>query len=149
MGDLPPRRWLTSPDNLSAGAVVTYHGSMVSVLRCRAHEKGRRLRQRDETQPPAGAREILRYFLRNREAADSLYGIARWRLLEEAVRHSVETTEAALHWLVATGFLLEQPSGASDPIFRLNVERVAEAAHFLNSLPASNPGGKGRHNTKK
>lgn len=83
--------------------------------------------------PPTGTTDILRYFLRHPEAADSLYGVARWRLLEEAVQRSVETTERALRWLVDHGFLLERPSHVAEPTFQLNPEKSAEAERFLRS----------------
>ena len=40
--------------------------------------------------------EILSYFLRNPLAADTLEGVARWRLLDEVVYRKVEETRAAL-----------------------------------------------------
>src|SRR5262249_56056921 len=43
-------------------------------------------------------RQILAYFVRSRRVADTLEGIARWRLLEERVRLSVRQTQAALNF---------------------------------------------------
>jgi len=83
--------------------------------------------------PPVGATDILRYFLRHPEAADSIYGIARWRLLEEAVHRSVESTATALRWLVDQQFLLERRSVARDPLFYLNSKNLKNATELINS----------------
>ena len=83
---------------------------------------------------PEMAKEILRYFLRNPRAADSLEGVARWRLLEDAVRRRVESTERALRWLVHHGFLREMSTTGTGAIFSLNPERQAEAERFLTPV---------------
>ena len=46
------------------------------------------------------AREILNYFVRNPHAADTLEGVARWRLMDEMIRRKLDETEAALECLV-------------------------------------------------
>lgn len=76
-------------------------------------------------------REILSYFLRHPSAADSLTGIARWRLMEEAVRQSVETTETALNWLISEGYLNEESRVGTERIFQLNTARLKDAEDFL------------------
>ncbi len=76
-------------------------------------------------------KQILRYFLRNPNAADSLEGITRWRLLEEQIQRTLKETESALAWLVEQGFLQEVKALGSAPVFRLNPERQAEALSFL------------------
>jgi len=80
------------------------------------------------------AGEILSYFLRNPEAADNLVGIARWRLLEEAVHRSVAATENALRWLIAQGYLTEVPVRGNEHIFQLNPEKREEAELFLKDI---------------
>jgi hypothetical protein len=80
------------------------------------------------------AGEILSYFLRNPEAADNLVGIARWRLLEEAVHGTVVATEGALRWLIAQGYLQEVPVQGTENIFQLNPEKREEAELFLNDM---------------
>jgi hypothetical protein len=86
----------------------------------------------DRTREVLGvAREVLRYFLRNPEAADTLEGVARWRLTDEQVRRSVEEIDEALGWLVKQGFLLEEPMIGSAPLFCLNEEKAVEAGRFL------------------
>jgi hypothetical protein len=77
------------------------------------------------------AREILRYFLRHPEAADSLAGIARWRLMQESVRHSVEKTGEALRWLIDEGYMREETRLATGQIFQLNSARRKAAEEFL------------------
>ena len=73
------------------------------------------------------ARQILAYFLRNPCAADSAEGVARWRVMDEKVRHSVRETFTALKWLVAKGYLQESSSRSSGTIFRLHADRSDEA----------------------
>lgn len=80
---------------------------------------------------PKRAVEILRYFLRNPEAADSLEGVARWRLPQELMRQQVEEIHDALCWLSAKGFLLVRPVRGSYPLFSLHRERTTEAKKFI------------------
>ena len=80
---------------------------------------------------PAKAKEVLKYFLRHPQAADTLEGVARWRLLEERVHRNVEDTYQALTWLVAEGFLSEESVRGSEAIFRLNPTRTAQAKRFV------------------
>jgi hypothetical protein len=77
------------------------------------------------------AKEILSYFLRYPQASDNLIGIARWRLMQETVRHSVEQTSDALEWLIAEGYLQEEKHFASARIFRLNAHQRKAAEEFL------------------
>jgi hypothetical protein len=57
--------------------------------------------------------------------------VARWRLLEEAVHHTLTETEQAVRWLVEQGFLREVSTAAAGPIFMLNPGRREEAERFL------------------
>jgi hypothetical protein len=82
-------------------------------------------------QPPRRAREILEHYLRNPGAADTLEGIAGWRLLEEFVQRRVDETEQALQWLVARGFLESSVGPAAGPVYRLNLERRADGERFV------------------
>ena len=77
------------------------------------------------------AKDILEYFLRHPDSADSLTGIARCRVLEQAVHRSVKTTEDALEWLIARGYLETIPLRGSEPVFQLNREKRTEAEKFL------------------
>jgi hypothetical protein len=80
------------------------------------------------------AKDILMYFLRNPDAVDSLEGVARWRLLDELVRRTVEETDAALTWLVDHGYLRRLESQGTPPTYSLNVDRAAAARRFLRTL---------------
>jgi hypothetical protein len=76
-------------------------------------------------------KEVLSYFLRNVEAADSLEGIARWRLLDEVVRRRVDETYRALTWLVEHEYVRETMAAGTESIFSLNLHRLVEAKAFL------------------
>lgn len=75
--------------------------------------------------------QILRYFVRNPDAADSLEGITRWRLLEEQIHHRLRETQVALSWLVQQGLIQEVSTLGTEPIFCLNLKRRADAISFL------------------
>jgi hypothetical protein len=80
------------------------------------------------------ARQVLACFVRNPSGADSLEGVARWRLLEEQVQTTLQTTEWALSWLVSQGFLEEAKTPDGGCIYRLNPKRIDEARCFLDQL---------------
>lgn len=92
--------------------------------------------RRGRRQLPEKAEEILGYFLRHRDAADTIEGIARWRLLEERVHRNVDETQEAIKWLVAEGLLVEESIRGAQPVFRLNPE-MAEQARRLASVMAA------------
>jgi len=94
------------------------------------------------------AKEILSYFLRHPEAADSLVEIARWRLMQERVRHNVETTLEALQWLLAKGYVIEDRRVGTERIFQLNVKRREEAEGFLQSGTDETKGRAGRESRR-
>jgi hypothetical protein len=77
------------------------------------------------------AKQILSYFLRNPEVADSLTELARWRLMEEQIRLSVENTQAALNWLVDQGYVQQEARVGTESLFRLNPARRADAESLL------------------
>jgi hypothetical protein len=79
------------------------------------------------------ATDILDYFLQHPDSADSLTGIARWRLLEQAVHRSVETTEDALVWLTTRGYLEEVDLQGVERVFRLNRTRRDDADTLVKS----------------
>lgn len=86
----------------------------------------------DDPQPDETVvKEVLNYFLRNTRAADSLEGIARWRLLDEIVRLKVEETRWALEWLVQRKFLKKTKVAGGEPVFSLNQKKIPEAKSFL------------------
>jgi hypothetical protein len=89
------------------------------------------------------AKNILSYFLRRPDVADSFNGIARWRLLEDAVDRNVAATEEALVWLIDQGFLTEEPIAGSQSVFRLSSEKRSEAESLVRG--ERNPGsGRGK-----
>jgi hypothetical protein len=96
-----------------------------------------------DLQPPCRTREILEHYLANPETADSLEGIAEWRLLEEFVARRVKDTKVAVNWLVARGYLDRRAPMAAPPVYRLNESRRADADRLVAELRASErPGGR-------
>ena len=85
-------------------------------------------------------KKILRYFLRNPQAADNLEGVARWRLLEENVHQTLVETQSALERLVAEGYLQIVSVPGSELIYVLNTTRHREAAEFAGTAGDDNPG---------
>jgi len=83
----------------------------------------------------AVAKQILSYFLRNPEVADSLTELARWRLMEEQIRLSVENTQAALNWLVAEGYVQQEARVGTESLFRLNPARRQDAESLVKEEP--------------
>ncbi|HKC13050.1 MAG TPA: hypothetical protein VKI41_13535 [Vicinamibacteria bacterium] len=77
----------------------------------------------------------MNYFVRNPRAADSVEGVARWRLLDQTVLRAVDETQQALEWLVQEGFLCRATSAGAGTIFTLNAERQAQAVRFLGAVP--------------
>ena len=82
-------------------------------------------------------KEVLAYFVRNPRAADDLEGVARWRLLETAVRTRVHETNDALEWLVGRGFLERVPTAGATTVFRLSAGAGDEIRAFLEAEAAS------------
>jgi hypothetical protein len=87
-------------------------------------------RERPAPQPRRVA-EVLRYFLRNPRAADSLEGVVRWRLSEETIHRSVTEIDEALHWLVEHQLLLAQSAPGVAPVFSLNSRKIQEAQDLV------------------
>lgn len=80
---------------------------------------------------PETAPDVLSYFLRNPDAADSLEGVARWRLLEEALHRSLAQVERAVRWLVEQGFLVRDERAGAGTLYRLNLARRDDARRLL------------------
>ena len=76
-------------------------------------------------------KQVLGYFVRNPKAADTLEGVARWRLLEEQIQNSISQTETAVEWLVAQGLLQEFNPRGTGRLFRLNPARLDDAIRLL------------------
>jgi hypothetical protein len=77
------------------------------------------LRSGGEVRREEIARDILHYFLRHPAAADTFDGIVRWRVLEEIARRTVASTEDAMRWLIAEGFLSGEKIAGGRTLYRL------------------------------
>jgi hypothetical protein len=78
---------------------------------------------------------VLAYFLRHPTAADSLQNVARWRIQEEVLQHTLDQVSWAITWLVDRGLLVrEEPSPATAPLYRLNASRLTEAEQLIADL---------------
>ncbi len=96
------------------------------------------------TRVPPRARDILKHCLNNPLMADSLEGIASWRLIEEIVRQRVTETQEALHWLVDNGYLDRSARATGPPVYKLNPNRRADAERLLRAREHSRPEGRSR-----
>lgn len=81
----------------------------------------------------------MSYFLRNPHAADSLEGVARWRLLEERVHRQLENTDQALNWLVHHGFLVKVSSEWTESVYQLNDVNRSAAHRFVGESKTRKP----------
>ena len=79
-------------------------------------------------------RDVLAYFLQHPSTADSLEGIARWRVLQETSPHIVEQVHLALAWLVRERLLLREDRIGLAPTFRLDPARSDEAKRLLRHI---------------
>jgi len=77
------------------------------------------------------ARDVLRYFVRNPEAADTVEGVARWRLLDEKIYRNLEQVTRAMAWLVAQGLLVEDHPPSSRTACRLNTTALKRIERLL------------------
>lgn len=68
------------------------------------------------------AEDIVRYLVQHPEAADTLEGIARWRLAQQNIERTVDETAAALRLLTERGLVDEIRTGAGPAVFRLKTE---------------------------
>jgi hypothetical protein len=106
---------------------------------------------RKASTPTELAKEILSYFLRNPHAADSLEGVARWRLMEERVHRQLENTDQALNWLVRHGFLVKVSSEWTESVYQLNDVNRSTAERFVSEFtkPSSRAANKRRRSSSK
>ncbi len=77
------------------------------------------------------AKDVLSYFLRNPDSAESLTELARWRLMQEMVRRSVERTRSAVEWLIAEGYLKEEIREGTETLLRLDPDRREDAQSVI------------------
>ncbi len=78
------------------------------------------------------AKQVMSYFLKHPNAADSLEGVARWRLLQERIDRTVAETHVAIQWLVDRDFLEEIRSRSSETVFVLNRAHLSQAQEFVD-----------------
>jgi len=81
---------------------------------------------------PPRALAILRHYVEHPGTADTLEGLAGWRLLEDFVQQRVMDTERALQWLVRHGYL-EKIAGTAivQDLYRLNPRKQRAAERLL------------------
>jgi len=85
-----------------------------------------------DTVPVHGViRQVMHYFLQHPTAADTLEGIARWRLMEERARDVVRETDAAIAMLVEQNILEEIRARGVPPLYRLNPEKIDDARRLF------------------
>lgn len=77
------------------------------------------------------ARDVLRYFVRNPEAADTIEGVARWRLLDEKIHSNLLEVTRAMTWLAAQGLLVEDRLPSTRTAFRLNKQAMQKIQGLL------------------
>jgi hypothetical protein len=95
--------------------------------------KGLSLRDPQSNSKREIARQILQFFLQRPGVADSFDGIARWRLLEQAVDRNVTETEEALRWLIDSGYVTEERIAGSKSLFRLNSKKQSDAQRIVDA----------------
>lgn len=79
----------------------------------------------------AAVHDVVRYFVEHPESADSLEGIARWRLLERRLQETVHDTALAVDWLVGRGYLQQIDTPGGRRLYRLCAERLTDATRLL------------------
>ena len=89
--------------------------------------------QTEKIEPPL-TQDIMRYYLRNPNVADTLEGLARWRLLEQTVHETVSEVQEAVSWLVSQGLLRKTLRFSSPPLFELNRDRLDDCKQYLEKV---------------
>jgi hypothetical protein len=79
-------------------------------------------------------RDVIRYFLDHPELADSLEGIAHWRLMTQRVREVVGETERALSILVERGLIRRIAVSGGPVLFRLDPAKREDAERLMEEL---------------
>jgi hypothetical protein len=92
----------------AAGSVIA--PSAAATMAHQAHHDG--------DADPRVIESVRNYFREHPLAADTLEGIARWRLLEERALQQVSATARALRWLVEHGELVERSEPGMETLFR-------------------------------
>ena len=80
---------------------------------------------------PGRVKEVLSFFVRHPRCADSVEGVTRWRVRQEALRFTIEEVREALAWLAGRGVLLHEDVPGVPTLFRLNQAKTREAKQLL------------------
>lgn len=75
--------------------------------------------------------DVLRYFTRNPNAADTVEGLARWRLVDEVIHSNLEHVAKAVAWLVSQRMLVEESTSPLTKVVRLNEQELGQIKRFL------------------
>jgi hypothetical protein len=82
--------------------------------------------------PPPWTKEVLQHYVDFPGTADTVEGIATWRLLEELVRQRVAEVGVALEWLVERGYLEKiARTPAAPPLYRMKTGKRHEAEQLI------------------
>lgn len=75
--------------------------------------------------------EIMRYFVQNPDAADTLEGIIDWWLIEQKIKYELNIVVDSLKELVDRGYVI--PVRASNKIYyRINKNKYDEIKEIVN-----------------
>jgi hypothetical protein len=85
---------------------------------------------------PAVVRDLLAYFLHNRDARGTLQNLAEWRIRQEVTHRSVGEVDQALRWLEKSPqqLILREDNPAGPPVFRLDERKIDDAERLLARL---------------
>ncbi|MBZ5684084.1 MAG: hypothetical protein LAP86_03545 [Acidobacteriia bacterium] len=78
-------------------------------------------------------REVLGYFLEHPQTADTVEGLARWRLAGAQKHRTVEQIREALDWLVENGYLAMVSKPYTGSIYSIAKEDLPRGRSFLES----------------
>jgi len=84
-------------------------------------------------------REVLGYFLDHPQTADTVEGVARWRLAEAQKHRTVAQIREALDWLVENGYLGVVSKPYTGPIYSIAKEDLPRGLRFLESGNPQSP----------
>jgi hypothetical protein len=79
----------------------------------------------------ASESQILEYFRRNPNTADSLEGVVRWRLMEQQIFSTLETTKEAIERLVEQRQLSEILLRGREPLYCFNSQYEGQSGESV------------------
>jgi predicted transcriptional regulator len=89
-----------------------------------------------ETRRSHVALALLDYLWKNRQAQDTLQGIAQWWLPQQQLETTKSTLKAALAELVGKKLILESKGKDAQIHYRLNPRKLRQVAAMLNEPSA-------------